>query len=529
MAAQAHDAEQPTNTAELSDNQQQTHEKLLTSYLGLTFAVYLGLTRSSSLSSLQSRNRDLCLKLIEAEEQLRQLRSRRKEDSKANARVVEIFAGQRHAWRREEERLLRGIDAAAEEINRLRERAGELESSDARLRREVEELRREVGEREEMLNFVTRQPEFEEGGRWCSEAAVGAGFGEFRVSEGVGGEVGEEGFLEREGYGGVEEMGAAVYGDNDGFSSELRNSASKFWAERASVWQMPTWCVFNFDNFEGTYQIAKENLRLGIMLFPQYVDFMCSLLQDVQYESLESLCHLKHFASRRESPWKLEGEASGVSSKLNLLEQELLNLERIGKNDLSKVPSKMRKQTRRYQALAGKIDNLCRRMVMHNKLAVFFCSFLLLHKICCEDWKSDIQVAEICIDQILETVFYAAFSCFHYQQASDPTLSSELRAQRQTEFLIEALRLQQRASETGQKLVALQTETGKGYFGDDMESQAKLTTRRCLDSIKNNFKEIQRNLEIWLARIVGDVEGILARDGASRVKEYCVSRYPFVQ
>ncbi|XP_058189017.1 uncharacterized protein LOC131306650 isoform X1 [Rhododendron vialii] len=432
MAAQAHEGEQPTNTAELSDNQQQTHEKLLTSYLGLTFAVYLGLTRSSSLSSLQSRNRDLCLKLIEAEEQLRQLRSRRKEDSKANARVVEIFASQRHAWRREEERLLRGIDAAAEEIARLRERAGELESSDAELRREVEELRREVGEREEMLNFVTRQPEFEEGGRWCSEAAVeavGAGFGEFRVSEGVGGEVGEEGFLEREGYGGVEEMGAAVYGDNDGFSSELRNSASKFWAERASVWQ------------------------------------------DVQYESLESLCHLKHFASRRESPWKLEGEASGVSSKLKLLEQELLNLERIGKSDLSKVPSKMRKQTRRYQTLAGKIDNLCRRM-----------------------------------------------------QASDPTLSSELRAQRQTEFLIEALRLQQRASETGQKLMALQTETGKGYFGDDMESQAKLTTRRCLDSIKNNFKEIQRNLEIWLARIVGDVEGILARDGASRVKEYYVSR-----
>ncbi|KAE9446259.1 hypothetical protein C3L33_21842, partial [Rhododendron williamsianum] len=519
MAAQAHDAEQPTNTAELSDNQQQTHEKLLTSYLGLTFAVHLGLTRSSSLSSLQSRNRDLCLKLIEAEEQLRQLRSRRKEDSKANARVVEIFASQRHAWRREEERLLRGIDAAAEEIARLRERAGELESSDAELRREVEELRREVGEREEMLNFVTRQPEFEEGGRWCSEAAVeavGAGFGEFRVSEGVGGEVGEEGFLEREGYGGVEEMEASVYGDNDGFSSELRNSASKFWAERASVWQ-----------------IAKENLRLGIMLFPQYVDFTCSLLQDVQYESLEPLCHMKHFASRRESPWKLEGEASGVSSKLKLLEQELLNLERIGKSDLSKVPSKMRKQTRRYQALAGKIDNLCRRMS-------------------CEDWKSDIQVAENCIDQILDALFYAVFiikyawymavrafilitlfglskakltSC----QASDPPLSSELRAQRQTEFLIEALRLQQRASETGQKLMALQTETGKGYFGDDMESQAILTTRRCLDSIKNNFKEIQRNLEIWLARIVGDVEGILARDGASRVKEYYVSRYPFVQ
>lgn len=224
-----------TTTAELSDDdqqQQQTHEKLLT-YLGLTFAVYLGLTRSSSLSSLQTLNRDLYMRLSEAEEQLRQLRSRRKEDSKANARVVEIFASQRHAWRREEERLLRSVDAAAEEIARLRDRAVELERSDAELRREVEELRREVGEREEMLSFVTRRPEFEEGaGRWCEEE-VAAGRGEFRISEGDE----RDGFLERE-----EEMGAGVYGDHnndDGFRSELlRNSASKFWAERASIWQV---------------------------------------------------------------------------------------------------------------------------------------------------------------------------------------------------------------------------------------------------------------------------------------------------
>lgn len=118
------------------------------------------------------------------------------------------------------------------------------------------------------------------------------------------------------------------------------------------------------------------------------------------------------------------------------------------------------------------------------------------------------------------------------QQASDPcepSLSSEFRTHRQTEFLLEAFRLQQQASETSQKLIALQTETGKSYLGNELEGQAKLGTRRSLDSIKNNFKEIQRNLEIWLARIIGDLEGILARDGASRVREYYISRYPFVQ
>lgn len=90
--------------------------------------------------------------------------------------------------------------------------------------------------------------------------------------------------------------------------------------------------------------------------------------------------------------------------------------------------------------------------------------------------------------------------------------------------MLEAFRLQQRASETGQKLVALQNEVGKSYYREELGG-----TRRSLDSIRNNLREIQRNLEIWLARIIGDLEGILARDGASRVREYYISRYPFVQ
>lgn len=69
---------------------------------------------------------------------------------------------------------------------------------------------------------------------------------------------------------------------------------------------------------------------------------------------------------RRESPWKVDGESSGVPGKLKLLEQELINLEKVGKGDLSKIPTLMRKQAKRYQSLAGKIDDLCRRMVGSN-------------------------------------------------------------------------------------------------------------------------------------------------------------------
>ncbi|KAG2680500.1 hypothetical protein I3760_11G101800 [Carya illinoinensis] len=394
------------------DDQEEEMKKLVRAYLGLTFSVSLALLPKNSISlvpALKTQVRELSLRLLQAEEQMRQMKSRRKEDSKANARVVEIFASHRNAWQSEERRLLQGIEE-------LRERMAELEKREAEYRARVEELEREVGERDEMISFMSRT------------SAAAHEFGEEEEESAA-----EVSFA----YAGPEPQDHLNQHQQNGFDSELlASSASKFWAERANP------------------------------------------CQGVQYESLESLYHMKHFVPR-ESPWKVDGESTGVSSKLKLLEQELLNLVKVGKSDLSKVPSLMRKQAKRCQALSEKIDDLCRRM----------------------------QASDPC----------------------EPTLSPEFRTQRQTEFLLEAFRLQQRASETGQKLRALQTEVAKSYYGDEVGSQAKLTTRRSLDSIMNNLKEIQRNLEIWLARIIGDLEGILARDGASRVTDYYISRYPIIQ
>ncbi|XP_044501890.1 uncharacterized protein LOC123222928 isoform X2 [Mangifera indica] len=390
---------------EVEEEEQET-KKILRSYLGLSFSLFLALFPEKSLlliPSLESQVRELTARLMTAEEQLRLMKSRRKEDSKANARVVEIFATHRNTWQAEERRLLQQIDTANEEMARFGSKIEEMEREKAESKRRVEEL-------EEMIGFMSRR------GGGC----------EFEEEEDQLG-----GYGSREFYGGDDGRNG-----NFGFTSEFLASASKFWAEKASLWQ------------------------------------------DVQYESLESLYHMKHFVARRESPWKVDGESTGVSSKLKLLEEELLNMEKLGKNDLSKVPTVMRKQAKRYQALAGKIDDLCRRM------------------------------------------------------ASDPcesTLSLEFRTQRQTEFLLEAFRLQQRASETAQKLTALQTEMGKSFYDDELGSQPNLTTRRSLDCIRNNLKEVQRNLEIWLARIIGDLEGILARDGASPIRECYITRYPFVQ
>ena len=85
------------------------------------------------------------------------------------------------------------------------------------------------------------------------------------------------------------------------------------------------------------------------------------------------------FFNRRESPWKVDVESSGVPAKLRLLEQELINLEKVVNGDLSKIPLAMRKQVKRYQTLAGKIDDLCKRMVGLLIWIAFAGLFLLNH------------------------------------------------------------------------------------------------------------------------------------------------------
>ncbi|KAL8201129.1 hypothetical protein R6Q57_012468 [Mikania cordata] len=422
---------------------EESFEDLIRSYLGMSFAIFLGFLPKQTLSlipHLQTHNESLSKKLLQAEEQLEQLYSRRKEDSKANARVVEIFASHRHGWQQEEKRLLRQIDDNADEIANLRAKIEDLEIR-------VDELKREVSERDELLNFMTNRED--DGGEYDGDDDGGGDFygeinsGKLRVSDEVinhnlkHNSVMGNYYMER-GIHNADDLGS-IYDVNNKFNlSEFSNSGvSKFLAERSNLWQ------------------------------------------GVPYESVEPVHDLKHYVTRRESPWKVDGDSSGVSAKLKLLEKELQNLESIGANDFSKIPSLMKKQAKRYQVLAGKIDDLCRRM----------------------------QENDPC----------------------EPKAGLEFRTQRQTEFLLEALRLQQRASETGQKLMALQTETGSGcnYGNEVLEGHARLTTRLALNSIRNNFRDIQRNLEIWLARIIGDAEGILARD---RVNDHYISpRYPFVQ
>ncbi|KAK6129908.1 hypothetical protein DH2020_036302 [Rehmannia glutinosa] len=351
------------------DDEGYSYKKLLSSYLGLSFTIFLGFLPKNSiplLPTLQRKNKVLSFKLMQAEEQLKQLHSRRKEDSKANARVVEIFASHRHSWQQEEKRLLQQIDECNEEIAYLKGKVEDFEGVEADLKANIEDLKREISERDEMLNFMSRGScEVESGG------GGGECYGDMGVRYGKG-EVSEECF---NGGGLVDEMGS-VYGqsnnNNNGFGSDFLNSAaSRFWSDKASLWQ------------------------------------------DMQYESLEPLY--------QGVPWKVDGDSTGVSSKLKLLEQELLNLERIGKADLSKVPSQMRKQA-----------------------------------------KSD---------------------------PSETNLSSEFERKGKPNSCWKHF-ASNSASETNQKLIALQTETGKSYNGGELEGQqAILATRRSLTPSETTSKK----------------------------------------
>ncbi|KAJ3683239.1 hypothetical protein LUZ60_013466 [Juncus effusus] len=365
-----------------------TTEALLSRYLGLSFAAFLSLLPKNTLdyvSSLQSRNRVLATRLFEAEEQLKQMRARRRDDARANARAAEILAGHRTAW----------LDAERNLLNRL----DEAHSVESELRARVERLEREL-------------------------AVANA----------------ERDELEREDEGGEE-----VGGDDDRNDSDGEEEG------------------------EGEGEELNEMYQHG-GLQSSYLDL--ASYQGMEYDSIESMYGMKHVIPRRETPWKIDMESSGVPSKLKEVEEDLTNLENVGgkEGDLCKILSLMRKQAKRYQSLSSKIEDICKRM-----------------------------------------------------QASDPydaTIGPEFRTQRQTEFLMEAFRLQQRATDTRHKIGSIQSETLKAHFGDELTAEDKLNVKRSLDSVRSNFKEIQRNSEVWLARILGDLEGMLARDGASRMREY---------
>ncbi|KAL0921230.1 hypothetical protein M5K25_008286 [Dendrobium thyrsiflorum] len=193
---------------------------------------------------------------------------------------------------------------------------------------------------------------------------------------------------------------------------------------------------------------------------------------------------------------KMDFQALGVSFKIKRLKQQLLILENLAGTDscdqatdnsdstgstnekkvelkgLIQVISLLNKQLKRYQTLEEKIDALCRKM----------------HE------NSGTGTGRLLLDA-----------------------GTKDKIDKLEQFLEETFQLQRYMVATGQKLMELQSKIKSSLDGvEGQEESAVFNLEQFLDVVRTLFKEVQRGLEVRIARIIGDLEGTLASDGILR-------------
>ncbi|XVF50956.1 hypothetical protein PTKIN_Ptkin04bG0145300 [Pterospermum kingtungense] len=183
----------------------------------------------------------------------------------------------------------------------------------------------------------------------------------------------------------------------------------------------------------------------------------------------------------KRTPWRMDLQALGVSYKIKRLKQQLLMLERLtgkqesgsddiegganGMKGLLLLISLLNKQVSRYLSLQGKTDDLCKRM-HHN-------------------------------DQ-------------DTSQGDCITTKSKGETRTLEHFLEETFQLQRYMVATGQKLMEIQSKIASGFVGVVLDKTSTFDMKRFSDNMRCLFQEVQRGLEVRIARIIGDLEGTLA-------------------
>lgn len=222
------------------------------------------------------------------------------------------------------------------------------------------------------------------------------------------------------------------------------------------------------------------------------VDSGHSLMQKSSHEEVfgatKSATVPKPFV-KKDSSGKMDIQALGVAFKIKRLKQQLLVLEKLAgldhnvvndsdgsgynkqqqPNGFVLVMSLLNKQVKRFQSLEDRTDDLCRRMSVNSG------------------------------------------SNIHRDLPNGKT-----KEQRKIlhGFLEETFQLQRYMVATGQKLMDIQSKISHS-FGSirGLEESAGFNIEQFADVIRSLFREIQRGLELRIARIIGDVEGTLACNG----------------
>ncbi|KAG0448232.1 hypothetical protein HPP92_027927 [Vanilla planifolia] len=190
---------------------------------------------------------------------------------------------------------------------------------------------------------------------------------------------------------------------------------------------------------------------------------------------------------------KMDIQALGISFKIKRLRQQLTALEnligaqsleanfdtgdviceeRFQLKGLTQVLSLLNKQLKRYQSLEEKTDALCRRILENSRTGTS-------------------------------------------RLAQDG--ATKERTEKLEQLLEETFQLQRFMVATGQKLMELHGKINCSCSGfDGLEESAGFNMGQFLDVVITLFKDVQRGLEVRLARIIGDIEGTLACEGILR-------------
>ncbi|XP_008234759.1 PREDICTED: CAP-Gly domain-containing linker protein 1 isoform X1 [Prunus mume] len=263
-------------------------------------------------------------------------------------------------------------------------------------------------------------------------------------------------------------------------------------------------------NIKKEKETPSSSLCKNVILKIQSPDKEFEVDKDVAYEGTsqegsessvavngtEKLASPTHASSTNNSLWRMDLQALGVSYKVKRLKQQLLMLERFtGKHEGAEdhtesnddgqsgikgfllLMSLLNKQVGRYQSFQGKVDDLCHRMHDNG------------------------------LDQ-------------NGRRGDSDTARTKDKTKTLEHFLDETFQLQRYMVATGQKLMEIQPKIASGLVGvaEELETCASFDMNRFTDFIRTLFQEVQRGLEVRIARIIGDLEGTLACDGMIQLR-----------
>ncbi|KAF8412104.1 hypothetical protein HHK36_000059 [Tetracentron sinense] len=255
---------------------------------------------------------------------------------------------------------------------------------------------------------------------------------------------------------------------------------------------------------ENPFEVRSEDISLIVQCANEEIEVEKEVAMDPGHvreklqgpeeaEVVDKLASVGECLIKKGSSWKMDLHALGVSYKIKRLKQQLLMLERLTemqtnceKREIDDhtqthikgflfLMSLLNKQVSRSQSLQEKTDDLCKR----------------IH-------ESDLDGS-------------GGNSSIARPKEETKTLEH---------FLEETFQLQRYMVAAGQKLIEIQSTSASGFVegAEKLDGSASFDMRRFADGIRTLFREVQRGLEVRIARIIGDLEGTLACEGITRLR-----------